>query len=62
MKLYIMKIKKNEFSSSPFRVTSETVLADPALEGRIGSAFWLVTQKGLDRNFIFLQICNFYTI
>ena len=36
--------------------------ADTALEGRIGSAVWLATLKGLDRNLIFLQICNLYTI
>ena len=51
-----------EFLSSPFRVTSEAVPADAALEGRIGSAVWLATLKGLDRNLIFLQICNLYTI
>ena len=36
--------------------------ADPALEGHIGSAVWLVTLKGLDGNLIFLQNCNLYTI
>ena len=34
--------------------------ADPALEGLIGSAVWLITLKGLDENLFFLQICNFY--
>ena len=36
--------------------------ADPALEGYIGNAVWLVTLKGQDGNLIFLQICNLYTI
>ena len=52
------KPRKIEFTSSPSRVTSETVSANPALEGRVGSAIWLVTLKGLDGNLIFLQICN----
>ena len=34
---------KNKFPSSPLKVTSETMAANPALEGRIGSAVWLVT-------------------
>ena len=54
--------RKIEFSPSPFRVASETVPADAALEGHIGSAVWLATLKGLDRYSIFLQICNLYTI
>ena len=36
--------------------------AEPALDGRIGCAVWLVILKGLDRNSIFLQIFNLYTI
>ena len=58
----IKNLKKIKLPSSPFRVISETVEADPALEGHIGSAVWLVTLKGLERNLILLQICNFCTI
>ena len=54
--------RKNKYSPSPFRVTSKTVPAEPALDCRIGCAFWLVILKGLDGNSIFLQICNLHTI
>ena len=48
--------RRIKFLSSPFRVTSETALAEPALEDvHIGSAVWLVTLKGLDGNFIFFK-------
>ena len=57
-----LKIWRKKIPPSPFRVTNETVPANPALEGRIGSAVWLVTLKGLDGNLIFLQTCNLYTI
>ena len=36
--------------------------AEPALDGRIGCAVWLVILKGLDGNSIFLQIFNLHTI
>ena len=54
--------RKIKFPISPLRVTSETVTANPALEGCIGIAICHVTLKGLDRNLIFLKICNLNTI
>ena len=46
-RINIENLKKNKFPSSPLKVTTETVPANHALEGRIGSAIWLVTLKGL---------------
>ena len=57
----ITGLKKIILPPSPFRVTSETAPANPALEGQTDCAICLVTIKGLGEKSNFLQICNLYT-
>ena len=58
----IQILRKIEFPSSPFRITSQT--AQPIRPSKAGSAgtVLLVAPKGLGKNPFFLQICNLYTI